>query len=404
MSADMIESEEDDSTTIQDSEIVESEVLSKEPRTDEYQSILKDVIEQEKRLQIVSKRNSVLLPSMIRKTPCLFPTDQISYQFLSKGCDSISNSFKTYLSEKRTTKGVDAILQQCSQFFSFVKKNEFIDDAHQLEPYDLLLKICEQQPTLFNNFLSLLRSHGFQASTLLIRISSLLNLIDWFRMVCDTHFSNLTEVRQRLELERGFFQTIASRSNNQKTKEKFLEAREWIEDGIIGAQRLMHDSRPYYDALICLSKFQRLTSHQYSWALGFTLASLWVFAFNARSQSVERMTLNSWEDIKSNDFFLSSDFKTSPTFQYQIIAPTDILHLYVDNLRKSAILPEFDSKDAALFPTYNGTPLSSGEVSKKVEKIFKVYGYHITITKLRAMISTYIEEMKCLGKLTDQGS
>lgn len=384
------------------SQTIESEI-SKDPTIDSYQMILKEVITQEKRLQNTTQRNSILIPTVVRKTPCLFSTDNKAMNFFCNGCNSISITFKTYLSEKRVSKGVEAILQQCCQFFSFVKKNEFIDNANQIEPYDLLLLLCEKNPTVFNNFLIMLKSHGFQSSTLLIRINALLNLIDWFRMISNTHFANLTEVRQRLELERSYFTTITSRANQQKTKENFLKTREWIEDGILGARRLMEDCRPYFNSLVRLSEHQRISSHQYSWCLSYALASLWVFAFNARSQSIERMTLRSWEEIKTHSFSLSTEFKTSTTYQYQVIAPTEILHLYVNHIRKSAISPENDSEDSVLFPTYNGTPLSSGEVSKKVEKIFKIYGYHITITKLRAMISTYIEDMYRLGKLNEQG-
>jgi hypothetical protein len=222
-------------------------------------------------------------------------------------------------------------------------------------------------------------------------------------MTSNIHFTILTEARQILELERKYSTTMASRSNKLKTVDKLLLAREWVKDGIIGVQRMMKDSWPYFDALIRLSFHHRLSCHQYSWCVGYALASLWVFAVNARSQSIQLMTLKSWKEISTYQFSLSNQFKTSSTYQYQIIASTDILKLYVTYIRKTAIPPELDSDDAVLFPTYKGTPLSSGEASKKVEKIFRTYGYHLTITTLRDMISTRIEDMFQSGELTSEG-
>lgn len=371
--------------------------------TNEASKILMEVLEEERRLRIDSNRNSCLLPDKQKKTQCVFSIDQEANKFLLEGSDSIRMTFRDYISSKRETKGAEATLQQCGQFFTFIKVNATIQDIHTFKPYDLLLTVCEQTPTLFNNFFNLLRDSGYKSSTILVRVNALLNLIDWIRMTSNSHFTNLTEVRERLELERRFFTTIASRANKLKTKESLLESREWIDGGIIGAQRLMNDSRRYFDALVKLSAYQRLSSHQYSWCVGYTLASLWVFTLNARGQSVQKMTMKSWNEISTNQLTLSDKFKTANTYQYQIISSTDILKLYVDHIRKSAILPEHDSEEAALFLTYIGTPLSDGEASKKVERIFHRYGYHVTITKLRAMISTHIEDMYHENKLTIEG-
>jgi hypothetical protein len=75
----------------------------------------------------------------------------------------------------------------------------------------------------------------------------------------------------------------------------------------------------------------------------------------------------------------------------------------VNHIRKTAIPPDIDSDEAVLFPTSLGTPLASGEASKKVEKIFRIYGYHITVTTLRDMISTHVEDMFQTGQLTPDG-
>ncbi len=379
--------------------------LSTDPTADTFQNILTFVIEEERRLNIEQEKNSILIPETIKKTTNMFSADQTALQFLSEGSQTLSTimTFKEYVSNRREKKGIDAVLNQCSQFVTYVKTNEEIKDIKRMNVYDLVLTICEQTPIIFNNYFNILRDQGLKASTILIRINSLIHLIDWIRMTSNTHFSNLTEVKQRLELERKYSTTIASRANKLKTVDKLLLAREWVEDGIIGVQKMMKDSWPYYDALIRLSFHHRLSCHQYSWCVGYALASLWVFAVNARSQSIQLMTLKSWKEISTYQFSLSNKFKTSSTYQYQIIASTDILKLYVTYIRKTAIPPELDSDDAVLFPTYKGTPLSSGEASKKVEKIFRTYGYHLTITTLRDMISTHIEDMFQSGKLTNEG-
>ena len=321
--------------------------------------------------------------------------------------ETFQNIIQIVIEEERRLrieeKGTTAVLKQCGQFFSYVKRHEKTQDMDGMKPDELILAVCEQTPAVFNNYFNILRDQSLKPSTILIHINSLIHLIDWLRMTANSHFSNLTEVRNRLDLERRLSSAIANRANKLKTIERLIVAREWIEDGILGAQRIMRDCWPYFDSLIRLSHFQRLSSHQFSWCVGYTLASLWVFAVNARSESIERMTLKSWKEITINQFSLSNKFKTASTYQYQIIASTDILKLYVNHLRKSAIPQDIDSDDSALFPTYGGTPLTSGEASRKVEIIFKRYGYHINITTLRDMISTHVEDMFQEGELTKEG-
>lgn len=380
--------------------------FSIDPLSDNFQNILSFVIEEERRLNIEQQRNSVLIPKTVKKTPCMFSVDQAAFDFLSEGSPSYATimTFKAYVATRRESKGIDAVLNQCSQFITYVKNNEEIKDIKQMNVYDSVLAICEQTPAIFNNYFNILRDQGLKSSTILIRINSLLHLIDWIRMTSNTHFTNLTEAKERLELERKYSTTMASRANKLKTTDKLILAREWVDNGIIGVQKMMKDSWPYFDALVRLSFHHRLSCHQYSWCVGYTLASLWVFAVNARSQAIQLMTMKSWKEISSYQFSLSNQFKTSGTYQYQIIASTDILKLYVTHIRKTAIQPEMDSDDAVLFPTYKGTPLSSGEASKKVEKIFRTYGYHITITTLRDMISTHVEDMFQAGNLTREGN
>jgi len=380
-----------------------SSTFSIDPTTDSFQKIIQVVIEEERRLAIEEERNSILIPKRKKKIACIFLVDQEAVNFLSKESQSVSMNFKQYLESKREEKGTVAILKQCGQFISYIKKHEKIPEIQHLKTDEILLRICEQTPVVFFNYFNLLRDQALKPSTILVHINSLIHLIDWLRMRSNTQFTNLTEVRQRLDLERRLSSAIATRANKLKTKERLVEAREWIEDGIIGAQRIMRDLWPYFEALVRLSHHQNLTCHQFSWSVGYTLASLWVFAVNARSESIERMTLKSWKEISTNQFSLSSKFKTSSTYLYQIISSTDILKLYVNHIRKTAIPPDIDSDEAVLFPTSLGTPLASGEASKKVEKIFRIYGYHITVTTLRDMISTHVEDMFQTGQLTPDG-
>jgi hypothetical protein len=383
---------------------VPNDEVATDPTADTFENILTFVIEEERRLNYEQQKNSILIPDTTKKTPSMFSIDQIAFKFLSEGSSTNSTmTFKEYVSNKREIKGINAVLNQSSQFISYVKMNEEITDIKLMNAYDSVLAVCEKTPKIFNNYFNILRDQGLKPSTILIQINSLLHLIDWVRMTSNIHFTILTEARQRLELERKYSTTMASRLNKLKTVDKLLLAREWVEDGIIGVQRMMKDSWPYFDALIRLSFHHRLSCHQYSWCVGYALASLWVFAVNARSQSIQLMTLKSWKEISTFQFSLSNQFKTSSTYQYQIISSTDILKLYVTYIRKTAIPPELDSDDAVLFPTYKGTPLSSGEASKKVEKIFRTYGYHLTITTLRDMISTRIEDMFQSRELTSEG-
>jgi hypothetical protein len=199
-------------------------------------------------------------------------------------------------------------------------------------------------------------------------------------------------MNERLKLERKRFQVLEKRQLRANTLDAMIHQKEWVEDGMEGLVRMMKDSWPYFDALVCLSCYQSLSSHQYSWALGYALASLWVMSVNARTGCIERMTMHDYHSIKKKQFYLACDFKTSETYNYQIVMTTDIIEIFIKYIRKHIIPQDVDSQEAVVFPSFKGSPLCQGEASKKVSNIFKRYGYHITVTKLRAMISTHIEE------------
>jgi hypothetical protein len=197
---------------------------------------------------------------------------------------------------------------------------------------------------------------------------------------------------ERLRIERKRFHLLERRQTKSNTLDSMIQQKEWVEDGMEGLMRMMKDSWTYFDALVCLSCYQPLSCHQYSWALGYSLASLWVMSVNARIGCIERMVMKDYHSIQQNQFHLASDFKTSETYHYQIVMTTDIVGIFIKYIRKHIIPEDIDSEDAVVFPSFKGSPLCQGEASKKVSNIFKRYGYHLSVTKLRAMISTHVED------------
>ena len=197
---------------------------------------------------------------------------------------------------------------------------------------------------------------------------------------------------ERLRIERKRFKLLEKRSQRGKTLDHLIQKREWVEDGMTGLLRMVKDSWSYFDSLVCLATYQPLSCHQYSWALGYALSTMWILSLNARNGCIERLTMKDYHNIQSKNFHLASDFKTSSKYSYQIVSTTDIVAIFIKYIRRYVITDEIDSDDAVVFPSFLGTPLSPGEGSKKVTSIFRRYGYHITITKLRAMISTHLED------------
>jgi len=199
-------------------------------------------------------------------------------------------------------------------------------------------------------------------------------------------------MNERLKLDRKTYQLMDKRFTKKQTLDLLIEQREWVQGGMEELVEMMIDSFSYYDSLVAFSCYQALSCHQYSWALGYALASLWVMAYNARCGAIEIMTLGDYKAIEEEQFHLANQFKTSATYSYQIVNTTDVVALYVKYLRPHVIPPDVDSDEAALFPSWKGTPLAQGEASKKVSNIFRRYGYNLSVTRLRAIISTHLEE------------
>ena len=189
----------------------------------------------------------------------------------------------------------------------------------------------------------------------------------------------------------------------EQSIEKMKELREWPSDGLPELQRLMIDSWPYFDSLVSLSCYQQISQHRYCWALSYALASLWIFQVNARSKAIEKLTMKDLEEMETNDFHLSSQFKTSTTYKYQIVASTDIVRLFVKYIRSYVIPANVDSEEAIVFCTSNGTPLAQGEISKKIGNLFLRYGYRLNVTKLRSILATEIEDAAERGEINPEG-
>jgi hypothetical protein len=268
---------------------------------------------------------------------------------------------------------------------------------------ELILDVVVHHPLLINEYFHFLRETGLKCSTILARLNATLHLIQWLRLTTTENFQQLGEILDRLLIDRSRYNAISSIDQKKKTLDNLVKIRQWVEGGLPTLQSLMLDSWTYFDSLVSLTKYQILKSHQYSWALGFTLATLWVYGVNARAQSVETMTKKNYQQMENQGFYLSSHFKTSATYGYQIVSPTDVLKIYVKYIRIQIIPEEIDSDEAALFPSFAQTPLGRGEASKKINLVFRKYGYDLSVTKLRDMLSTHIEELFRDGKLTATG-
>ncbi len=366
-----------------------------------YESISRRVFEEERRLYQLYQQNSQKIPNREKKKNCSLPINKEAMLFFQNERNDTSLSFRKYIHERRDNEtSTDMLLQQCSQFISYIKTTLNIQ---KISIPDLIFDVSINHSLLFHQFFQYLYDIGLKSATILIRINALYHMIQWFRMTQTNHFVELSHVLDRLVIARTRFHAVASNDQKKKTLEKLIEMRQWVQGGLPAVQELMLDSWPYFDALVSLSIHQELKSQQYSWCVGYTLASLWVYGINARAKCIEAMTKKDLKDIEENQFYLSSNFKTSNTYGYQIVSVTDILQIYVKFIRKQRIPDEIDSDEATLFPTYKGTPLTKGEASKKINLVFVKYGYDLSVTKLRDILSTYIEELHLSGKMTQKG-
>lgn len=366
-----------------------------------YEMISTKVFEEERRLRNLKNVNYLLIPQGAKKSTCSLPNNHNALIFFQKKTTNQSLTFEKYIHERRENEtSTQSVLQQSSQLVSYLKMTLKID---QMETRELLNEVVVNHPLMINGYFHFLRESGLKCSTILSRINSTLHLIQWLRLTTTENFHHLGEILDRLMIDRSRYNSIASIDQKKKTLDNLVDMRQWVEGGLPALQSLMLDSWPYFDSLVSLTKYQNLRSHQYSWALGFTLATLWVYGVNARAQSVESMTLKNFREIEQNNFYLASQFKTSSTYGYQIISPTDVLRIYVKYIRAQIISPDIDSDESCLFPSFAKTPLGRGEASKKIGLIFQIYGYDLSVTKLRDMLATHIEELFRGGKISETG-
>jgi hypothetical protein len=370
---------------------------------DSYDIISIKVFEEERRLKNLLIQNAQLIPTTPKKTQCSLEIDTAARKYFESKNNPLLLSFRDYISERReSSSSTTSVVQQCCQFVSYLKIT--LKSNKEIEIPNLLIDVVLNHSLLFHQYFQYLRDHGLKTSTILIRVNSIYHLTHWMRLTRTQHFTEFSHVIDRLIIDRNRYNAISNIDQKSKTLETLIDKRQWVEGGLPALQAMMVDSFHYFDALVSLTKYQQLTSHQYSWSLGFTLATFWVYGINARAQSIESMTRKHFEEIQQSQFHLSSNFKTSSTYGYQIVAATDILRFYVKHIRKQRIPEEVDSDEATLFPSYLGTPLTKGEANRKVHLIFEKYGYDLSITKLRDMLSTHIEELYKSGTITQEGN
>ena len=366
-----------------------------------YDTIATKVFEEERRLNILYQRNIHLIPETKKKTPCSIPINKSAMKYFEKISNGITLTFAKYINDRRDNQSSTlATLQQCSQFVSYL---EMTIENKELSTLELLFHAVVHDSLLFHRYFQFLRDSGLKCSTILIRLNSVYHLIQWMRMTQTQHYMELSNITDRLNIERNRYNSIDAIEQKKKTVDYYIETRQWVEGGITSLQNMMLELWPYFDGLVSLTKYQNLSSHQYSWALGFTFSTLWIYGVNARAQSIESMTVKDFKEMEQNGFYLSTNFKTASTYGFQIVSPTDILTIYVKYIRKQVIPQEIDSDEATLFPTFKGTPLAKGEVSRKINSIFKTYGYDLNVTKLRDMLSCHIEDLKVDGKVSTTG-
>lgn len=370
-------------------------------RIETYDSIAKNYFDQDRRLHNLKQTNLQIIPEKIKKSICSLPNNNAAMTYFRKQSAAMTLTFEKFIQERRMSESSTlSTLQQCSQFISYLQMSLKNKD---MKTPDLLFHVVLHHSLLFHQYLQFLRDNGLKCSTILIRINSLIHLIQWLRLIQTNHFTELSHVLDRLSIDRSRFNSIASIEQKNKTIDRLIAKRQWVAGGLPSLQEMMVDLWPKFDALVSLSNYQQLTCQQYSWAMGFTFATLWIYGVNARAQCIETMRMKDFKEMEQNGFHLSTNFKTSSTYNYQIVSPTDVLKTFVKHFRSQVIPEHIDSDEATLFPTFKKTPLTKGEVSRKIKEIFKTYGYDLNVTKLRDMLSCHIEELRINGKVSDTG-
>lgn len=291
------------------------------PALPTFEEIMEILDEEEKRMELELVLNEDLIPTEKKRGVCPIGEDKQFSKFLRTSKQSADGgTFIDFIRERRNEKCLDSIIGHCSQFVSYVKSKSSL--YHDLNGIKIIEAVCSNQPVLFHDHWNcLLRGGALQPGTIQNRIDSLQYMIEWFRSNCNNDlYYKYNQIIERLKEERNRFNSINRKKAWGNTIDKLIIKRQWIEEGVPGLQQLMVDSWRHFDALVSLSCFLPLSRVRYSWALSYSLASLWCLSVNSRTKSIESLTMGGLENIKQQNFHLSTSFKTSSVYHYQVIS------------------------------------------------------------------------------------
>lgn len=292
-----------------------------------YDQIMDVIDEEERRLNQEHALNEDMIPKQKKRGVSSLSEDKEFMKFMvTHKTTTDSGTFLNFIEERRNEKCLKSILNQCAQFVTYVKSR--CESYQRLVCASLIETVVCQHPAIFHDFLNnLLRDGSLQPSTVQNRIDSLQYLIEWCRCNCntDTYFK-YSHVIERLKEERGRFQSINRKKARENSIDKLIKKRMWVEDGVAGLQNIMLDSWRYFDALVCLKCYMPLSRARYTWALSYALASMWCLCINARVKSIEQLTMKGFKDLEEKKYFLSTTFKTSSKYHYQVIEYILVAH------------------------------------------------------------------------------
>jgi hypothetical protein len=290
------------------------------PALPTFEEIMEILDEEEKRMDLELLLNEDLIPTEKKRGVCPIGEDKQFSRFLRTSKQSADGgTFHDFIRERRNEKCLDSIVGHCSQFVSYVKSKNSL--YHDLNGIQIIETVCSDQPVLFHeHWNSLLRGGALQPGTIQNRIDSIQYMIEWFRCNCSNDlYYKYNQIIERLKEERNRFNSINRKKAWGNTIDKLIAKRQWIEDGLPGLQNLMLDSWRHFDALVSLACFLPLSRVRYSWALSYSLASLWCLSVNSRTKSIETLTMGALGNIQKQNFHLSTSFKTSKIYHYQVI-------------------------------------------------------------------------------------
>ena len=295
-----------------------------------FDEILSLVEEEESRLRQDLCQNEGLVPKEKKRGVSSLAEDKEFLKFLkTKKRSADGGTFFEFIKERRNASSVDAILNHCAQFVTYVKmKGITANDYQSMDSESLIEAVIVQQPALFHEFLNnLLRGGTLKPGTIQNRIDSLQYLMEWFR--CNSNneiYYKFSTIIERLKEERNRFQSINRKKSRENSIDNLIKKRQWVDDGVEGLQQMIVDSWKYFDALISFSIFMPLNRQRYSWILCYALASMWCLAVNARVKSIELLTMKGFKDIQKQKFHLSTSFKTCLIYHYQVLDHDSLLH------------------------------------------------------------------------------